>query len=75
MYVEKIQQVKDSLKILLDLLDEKDRICLILFSSEAQNLFNLDYVTKENKKILIDKIDKIESWGGTNILSGLRIAN
>ena len=27
----KIQQVKDSLKILLDLMDEKDRICLILF--------------------------------------------
>ena len=74
MFGEKIQQVKDSLKILLDIMDEKDRICLILFETEAQNFFNLNYLTKQNKNLLMDKIDKIESGGGTNILSGLEIA-
>ena len=74
MFGVKIQQVKDSLKILLDIMDEKDRICLILFETEAQNFFNLNYLTKQNKNLLMDKIDKIESGGGTNILSGLEIA-
>ena len=71
---KKIQQVKESLKILLDVMDEKDRICLILFESSAQNYFNLNYLTKVNKKILIDKINQIRAYGGTNILSGLKIA-
>ena len=71
---EKIYQVKESLKILLTLMDEKDRICLILFNESAQNYYDLNYLTKENKDILINKIDKIYSGGGTNILSGLQIA-
>ena len=70
----KINQVKESLKILLTLMDEKDRICLILFNELAENYFDLNYLTKENKDILINKIDKIYSGGGTNILSGLQIA-
>ena len=70
----KIEQVKESLKILLDVMDEKDRICLILFESSAKNYFNLNYLTKVNKKILIDKINQIRAYGGTNILSGLKIA-
>ena len=71
---QKIEQVKESLKILLEVMDEKDRICLILFESSAQNYFNLNYLTKVNKKILIDKINQIRACGGTNILSGLEIA-
>ena len=70
----KIRHVKNSLKILLDLMDEKDRICLILFESEATNYFDLNYLTKENKKILNQKIDKIDTGGGTNIMSGLELA-
>ena len=74
MWGTKIQQVKESLKILLDVMDEKDRICLILFSSFSENYFDLNYLTKENKKILENKINKIEANGGTNILSGLKKA-
>ena len=55
-------------------MDEKDRICLILFETHAQNYFNLNYVTKANKQILIEKINQIYSRGGTNILSGLKLA-
>ena len=74
MYGEKIYQVKESLKILLNLMDERDRLCLILFDDRAENFFYLQYLTKENKKILEDKINRIESRGGTNILSGLEMA-
>ena len=74
MWGQKIEQVQESLKILLDVMDEKDRICLILFESSAVNYFNLNYLTKENKKILMDKINKIRANVGTDILSGLKIA-
>ena len=74
MWGTKIMQVKESLKILLDLTDEKDRLCLILFNDCACNYFNLQNLTKENKEILINKINKIEANGGTNILNGLEIA-
>ena len=71
---EKINQVKESLKILLTLMDEKDRICLILFSELAEKYYDLNYLTRENKDKLINLIDKIYAGGGTNILSGLQIA-
>ena len=44
---EKIYQVKESLKILISLMDEKDRLCLILFESSAQNYYNLSFLTKK----------------------------
>jgi len=71
---EKIMQVKESLKILLTLMDEKDRICLILFNQLGNKYYDLNYLTKENKEILNNKIDEIYAGGGTNILSGLQIA-
>ena len=74
MFGEKITYVKESLKILLDLMDEKDRICLILFESFAKNYFDLNYLTKQNKEILIEKINKISTGDGTNIMSGLELA-
>ena len=43
MYGTKIEQVKESLKILINLMDEKDRICLILFNSTAENYYKLNY--------------------------------
>ena len=63
MFGGKIMQVKESLKILIDLMDEKDRICLILFSDRATKYFDLQYTTKENKEILINKINDINSSG------------
>ena len=71
---KKIYLVKESLKILLSFLEEKDRLCLILFESNAQNYYNLEFLTKKNKEILEEKIDKINTGGGTNILSGLKMA-
>ena len=71
---EKIYQVKESLKILISLMDEKDRLCLILFETNAENYYHLSFLTKKNKEFLEEKINHISSKGGTNILSGLKMA-
>jgi Mg-chelatase subunit ChlD len=55
-------------------MDEKDRLCLILFNEEADIYYNLQNLTKENKSHLINKINNINANGGTNILSGLERA-
>ena len=70
----KIYQVKESLKILIDLMEKDDRIALILFNKKAKTYFDLQNLTENNKNKLKEKIDSIEINRGTNILSGLKIA-
>ena len=70
----KIDLVKKSLKILVNLMEKTDRICIILFNNSAQNFFNLNYLTKEIKNKLNNIIDNIKAEGGTNIMSGLEMA-
>jgi len=74
MFGYKINQVKESLKILVNLMDEKDRLCLILFDDNAQIYYSLQNLTKENKSFLNNEINNIRARGGTNILSGLEQA-
>ena len=71
---EKIYLVKESLNILVDMMDSKDRIALVLFESYARLLYGLNYLTPENKSKLKNLINNIEAHGGTNIASGLEIA-
>ena len=46
----KIKQVQESLKILIDLMDNNDRIALIVFDKNATTLFHLQYLTEIVKK-------------------------
>ena len=71
---EKIQLVQESIKILVDMMDPKDRIALILYSSSAKLYYDLNYLTEENKKKLKELINQIDASGGTNIANGLEIA-
>ena len=71
---EKIHLVKESLKILVDMMEKKDRIALVLFDHKAQLYYELNYLTEQNKKELKDKIEQIDANGGTNIASGLTVA-
>ena len=71
---EKIELVRESLKILVEMMDKNDRLSLILFDNNASIYFPLNYMTEQNKKDLIIKIERIEARGGTNILSGLEKA-
>ena len=47
---EKIEQVKESLNILVDMMDPKDRIALVLFDQQAKLLYDLNYLDKKNKE-------------------------
>ena len=71
---KKINLVKESLKILVDMMDQKDRIALVLFSSEAKLYYDINYLIQENKSKIKDLINNINASGGTNIASGLEIA-
>lgn len=68
---KKIYQVKESLKILINLMGKNDRLALILFNRLAQTYFDLQYLTEKNKYKLEKEIDLITINQGTNILSGL----
>ena len=71
---KKIELVKKSLKVLVKMMDEHDRLALVLFESKASIFFDLDYMIERRKNELISKINKISVSGGTNILSGLKEA-
>ena len=71
---EKIKLVKQSLKILIEMMGEKDKLGLVLFNQQAYKLLELTYVTDKNKKNIISLIDSINVGGGTYILSGLEMA-
>ena len=70
----KIYHVKESLKILVEMMNKKDRIALVLFESQAELFYDLNYLSEKNKSNLKKLIDKIDTHGGTNIASGLEIA-
>lgn len=50
---EKIENVKKTLVSLLDLMGEDDRICLILFNSDATRLCHLQKTNKNNRDRLL----------------------
>ena len=71
---EKITLVKQSLKVLLEMMGDKDKLGLVLFNHQAEKLLDLTYTTSENKQRIIKLIDSIRAGGGTYILGGLEIA-
>lgn len=71
---QKIDLVKKSLIILVKMMDKDDRLSLIIFSSDSEILFDLDYMTDERKNDVISIINNIEVRNCTNILSGLENA-
>ena len=74
MFGEKLALLKKSLIILLKMMDEKDRLALVLFSDDANIYCDLDYMTESRKNYFISKVNKLVPKGCTNILSGLKKA-
>ena len=60
---EKIELVKKSLAILVDMMDNNDRLALILFNNESNLYLDLNYLTDETKKDLKNRISLIDSNG------------
>ena len=71
---KKLDLVKKSLNILIKMMDENDRLALVIFSSSAKILCNLEYMTESRKKEFISKVNQIKAIYSTNILSGLKKA-
>jgi hypothetical protein len=51
---QKIELVRDTLSQLIELLSEKDRLCIVQFDDKVQRLTPLSCVTGEKKAKLFD---------------------
>ena len=71
---DKIKLVRESLKYLVNLMNEEDNFALIEFSSEENIINDLTKMTEENKTLILKNIDYLNAYGGTNILGGLTAA-
>ena len=69
-----INLVLESLKYLINLMDESDNFALVTFSSDATLVSGLTKMTEENKKKILDKISGLNADGSTNIYDGLKTA-
>ena len=72
MYGSKIQLVRESLKYLVNLMNEQDNIALITFTSYTDIICDFTKMTSYNKSSLLDDINNLRAYGGTNIYSALR---
>ncbi|CAD8192948.1 unnamed protein product [Paramecium pentaurelia] len=71
---QKIDMVKKTLIILLDLLESQDRLQLIIFNEEAERLTPLICATEKNKRYFKKMITTIYAKGGTLISSATNLA-
>ena len=67
----KLDLVKKTLHFVVSQLTPKDRLCLIVYDNTVDLIFNLTYVTPENKQDIETKIDKVHTRGCTNLCGGL----
>jgi len=73
MYGERLKNVKQSLKYLLDLLKPNDRISIILFDNRADTLLAPKLIGK-SRDLIDQAINSIQDRGSTDIRSGLQSA-
>ena len=68
---EPLDLVKESLKYLVNLMNDTDNFALVTFSSDSEIVNTLTKMYKENKNAILDNIENLNAYGGTNIYSGL----
>ena len=74
-YDNRINLAKESLKYLVNLMNERDNFALVRFSGDAKVISNFTQMTPENKTEIIEKINDLKLLTtGTNIYSGLEEA-
>lgn len=68
----KLPLVKKSMKLLLDNLDDRDRISIVTYASGVQTV--LDSESASNKEKIIETLDGLQAGGATNGSEGLSMA-
>ena len=71
MWGDKLNLVKESLKYLVNLMDEKDNFALVTFSTYSEIYIGLTQMTEGNKTEIIKDIDLLYDDDMTNIYAGL----
>ena len=67
----KIENVRDSLKYLINSAESIDQFALVTFSDDSKIVHNLTYMTQDNKNLFLESVAKLEATYNTNIYSGL----
>jgi Mg-chelatase subunit ChlD len=71
---EKIDLVRKTLTSLLEVLSERDRLCLVQFDDRAERLTPLLRNSKQNFEVFTSRINSLDSRGGTTIAAGMQLA-
>uniref|UniRef100_A0A6C0ICH6 VWFA domain-containing protein n=1 Tax=viral metagenome TaxID=1070528 RepID=A0A6C0ICH6_9ZZZZ len=67
----RLRSVKNSIEYLMNFLTPADRISIVTFSNNAENILVNQAVTIENRLILLHHISNINATGSTNLSAGL----
>lgn len=67
----KLVSVLATIEYMLDVLSENDRLALVQFNETASILYDLDYLTMENKTKVLKILQTIRTHRNTNIHDGL----
>jgi Ca-activated chloride channel family protein len=71
---EKLEYVKEALVSLADLLQDEDRITLIIYDDDVQTIYSRDYysINLFDRASYLNAVEEIVSGGSTNLEGGLR---
>ncbi len=67
---DKLKYTKEALKYIVNQLDSRDLLSVVLYESGVEVFLEPQHL--EDKSTLLNKIDKIETAGGTNLEGGIR---
>ena len=59
------------MKTILNTLEDDDRLSLVAYSTDARTVFGLLSLTKENRKLALEEIEKLKPENSTNLWDGL----
>ena len=71
---QKIELVKETMRVLIETLTPSDRLSIITFESSGHRICPLKAVTQENLVSFSNHINELHAGGGTRIISGMDLA-
>ncbi len=67
----KIAMVRSGLMLLLDAMDDNDRLAIVSYSNDAEILLGFQATVEESKPMIADVISSIATSGSTNLYAGM----